>query len=415
MQTDSYWDSQDTSNSSRNRFWIAAFLFVSLLACVAAAVLIPSGLGFLAGYQELQAQNHEAAITHFNRGLGYLAENYPELARSEFEVALRYDSSYEPAQQKLRDLQPKANDTPASPEDRVASTLLDDAKTMVTQKQWDDAIARLEQLRTLNPDYQTVEVNDLRFQAYAGGGQAAVAAGQIELARERFESALAIRNTDAAVLRQRDLAVLYLDGQQAVGYNWKTAIQKFSTLYQQDPNYDDVKKRLFDAYVTYGDLAAKQGSPCLAVQQYDGALALASDASVSQKRSQSMGLCKQAISATATPATVVGAENYIWKISTATDKSCDGNGDVSGFVRDALGRILTDVPMGYYADGINLVATRTNANGQYQFVLGKDPGVFHVVILGPDGRTPSTLAADVQYPGGINAGCHIMVDWQRVQ
>ncbi|MBI5033756.1 MAG: tetratricopeptide repeat protein [Chloroflexi bacterium] len=382
---------------------------------MAAAILIPGGLGLLAGYQELAAQNHEAAITHFNRGLGYLAENYPELARSEFEIALRFDGSYEPAQQKLRELQPQANSTLAPAQDQVSSTLFDEAKTLVTQKQWSDAISRLEQLRTLNPDYRTVEVNDLRFQAYSGGGKAAVAAGQIELARERFESALAIRNTDRDVLRQRDLAVLYLDGQQAVGYNWKLAIQKFSTLYQQDPNYDDVKKRLFEAYIMYGDLAAKQGAPCLAVNQYDGALGLFSDTSASQKRSSSMGLCRQAITATATPPVLVGAENYIWKISTTTDRSCDGNGDVSGFVRDALGRLLSDVPIGYYADGITLVATRTNSNGQYQFVLGKDPGVFHLVILGPDGKTPSTLAADVQYPGGINAGCHIMVDWQRVQ
>jgi tetratricopeptide (TPR) repeat protein len=385
MERDSYWENQEASDSMGNRFWIATFLFVSLLACVAAALLVPGGLGFLAGYQELQAQNHEAAITHFNRGLGYLAENYPELARSEFEIALRFDGSYEPAQEKLRDLQPKVDSTPASPEDQVARTLFDEANSLVKESQWSDAIARLEQLRTLKANYRTTEVNDLLFQAYSNGGKAAVAAGQIELARERFEAALSIKSADREVSRQRDLAVLYLDGQQAVGYNWKLAIQKFSTLYQQDPNYDDVKKRLFDAYINYGDLAAKQGAPCLAVNQYDGALALSNDANVSQKRTSSM------------------------------DRPCDGTGDITGFVRDALGRLMTGVPVGYYADGISMVATKTNANGQYQFVLGKDAGLFHVVILGPDSRTPSTLAADVQYAGGINVGCHIVVDWQRVQ
>ena len=97
-----------------------------------------------------------------------------------------------------------------------------------------------------------------------------------------------------------------------------------------------------------------------------------------------MNLCKQAISATPTPLAAIGNENYIWKISTATDKSCGGTGDISGAVRDALGRLLTGVPVGYYADGIPLVATRTDANGQYRFVLGKDPGHLHVAILGAD-------------------------------
>lgn len=413
MQNDSVWDNPTIPARPRSHFWMIVFLGVSLLACVSAALFIPSGLGFLAGYQELQQQNHESAIVHFNRGLGYLAENYPELARTEFDVALRYDPSYEPAQQKLRELQAAANNTPAAPADNVATTLFNQARDLVTQKQWGDAITRLEQLRTLNANYHTAQVNDLLFQSYANGGKAAVALGQIELARERFDAALTLRNNDPDMLRQRNLAMLYLDGQQAVGYNWQTAIQKFSTLYQQDPNYDDIKKRLFDAYNTYGDLAAKQNSPCLAVKEYDGALAITPDAAIAQKRAQSMAWCKQAISATPTLPAPGGNENYTWKISTAADQPCGGIGDLSGAVRDDLGRLLTGVPVGYYADGVPLVTTRTNANGQYQFVLGADRGRLHAAILGADGK-PLTQA-DVDYPGGNNPGCHILIDWQRVQ
>jgi tetratricopeptide (TPR) repeat protein len=398
-----------------NRFWTSIFLLVSLLACVSGALLLPSVLGLFTGYQELSAQNHEAAIAHFNRGLGYLAENYPELARLEFEIALRFDGGFEPAKQKLRELQPIANDAPGAPqENRVAATLFEEARNLVAQKQWSDAITRLEQLRTLSPIYRTPEVSDLLFQAYVGGGRAGVAATQIELARGRFEAALALRN-DPEVRRQRDLAVLYLDGQQAVGYNWQVAIQKFSALYQQDPSYDDVKKRLFDAHTQYGDLAAKQGAPCLAAREYDGALALTLDAAVTQKRNQVMALCRQAISASPTPLVAAGTDSFVWKIATTNDRPCNGTGEIVGFVRDALGRLLTGVAVGYYADGTSLVTTRTNANGQYQFVLGKDPGLLHVTILAVDGKTPSSLRADVQYPGGNTPGCHIMVDWQRVQ
>jgi tetratricopeptide (TPR) repeat protein len=417
MQRDSNWTTQSIgmlAQTQANRFWVMLFLFLSLLACVLGALVIPVGLGMLAGYQDLQTQNHESAILHFNRGLGYLSENYPELARVEFEIALKYDNTFEPAKQKLAELMPRVSGTPANPDEQIAATLLDEARGLVAQKDWDGAITRLEQLRTLRANYRTAEVADLLYQAYVGGGKAAVSMGQIELARGRFEAALAIRN-DPEIVRQRDLAVLYLDGQQAVGYNWQTAIQKFSALYQQDPNYDDVKKRLFDAYVNYAELAAKQNSPCLAEREYNSALALMNDATVAQKRAQVVAQCRQAISSPPTPVSGANGENYTWKISTGDGAPCTGIGDISGAVRDALGRLLTGVSVGYYADGIPLTTTKTNANGQYQFQLGKDAGIFHVVMLGGDGKTPANLAADVPYPGGANAGCHIVVDWQRGQ
>jgi hypothetical protein len=176
-----------------------------------------------------------------------------------------------------------------------------------------------------------------------------------------------------------------------------------------------VKKRLFDAYVNYAELAAKQNSPCLAEREYNSALALMNDATVAQKRAQVVAQCRQAISSPPTPVSGANGENYTWKISTGDGAPCTGIGDISGAVRDALGRLLTGVSVGYYADGIPLTTTKTNANGQYQFQLGKDAGIFHVVMLGGDGKTPANLAADVPYPGGANAGCHIVVDWQRGQ
>lgn len=403
--------------AQRGTFPIALFLLLSLIACVTGAVVVPGGLGFLAGYQELQVVNHENAILHFQRGLGYLAESYPELAYTEFENALKYDSTYEPAQQKLRELQAKlgGRGTPGpQQEGLVASTLFDEAVDLISQKQWGDAINRLEQLKSLKADYRAAEVSDFLYQAYVENGKEAVVTGQIELARERFDAALAIRGGNAEVQRQRDLAVLYLDGQQAVGYDWPTAIQKFSTLYQQDPNYDEVKKRLVDAYIQYGDLAARQNAWCLAQREYESALALTSDAALTQKRGQAATLCRQVVLATPTLVSA-STESYIWKISKATGLACDGNGDVSGFVRDALGRPIPGVIVAYDVEGLPRVTTRTDAYGQYKFIWGKDAGLFHVVVLGADGKTPAGIAANIQYPGGTSPGCHVIVDWHKVQ
>src|SRR4030066_535832 len=107
MQNDYYFEDQEWSPEPDrvSRSWIVLFLFLSLLACVTLAVLVPGGLGFWAGYTQLQAQNHENAIQHFQRGLGYLAENYPELAYTEFEISVRYDPGFDPAQEKLQEMQ----------------------------------------------------------------------------------------------------------------------------------------------------------------------------------------------------------------------------------------------------------------------------------------------------------------------
>lgn len=420
MENEYYFEQGDELTGERpvSKFWIGLFLILSLLACTILSLLVPGGLGFLAGYSQLQEQNHENAIQHFQRGLGYLAENYPELAYTEFEIAVRYDPAYDPARQKLQEMQGTMAGTGkpgVEEENRVAQALYDEARDLIASKEWNDAINRLEQLRALNANFRVQETNDLLFQAYTASGKEAVAAGQIELARERFDSALTIHGNDAQVQRQRDLAVLYLDGQQAVGYNWQLAIQKFAALYQQEPTYDDVKARLVDAYTQYGDVAMKQNAWCLAAREYDGALAVAKDAPVSDRRNQAMSLCRQVIVATPVPAVTPGTENYIAKISSMTGKPCTGTGDVSGVVRDALNNLIAGVSVAYYADGVNRVTTRTNASGQYQFTWGADPGLMHVIVLSADGKTPAGVAADVPYPGGNKSGCHIVVDWQKVQ
>jgi type II secretory pathway pseudopilin PulG len=432
--------SESYGYSGYARGWILLLLVSALVVCVLGSLLVPAGLGYIAGQRELQVQSHEAAIQHFNRGLSLLADNYPESAMAEFEIALKYDSGFEPAQQKLAGLQPKiVNGTPQSnAEDQVAMTLFTEARNFVLQREWSDAITRLEQLRTLKADYRASDVKSLLYQAYVEGGRDAVRAGQIELARERFDGALLVNTGDPEVTKQRDLAVLYLEGKQAMGFNWQTAIQKFTALDSREPNFYDAKKQLFEAHWQYADIALKQNSPCLAAREYDSALILQQDASVSQKRTQAMNLCKQAIISppTATPVItgtvtittptilptstattpISGVENYAYKLTTATDKSCNnGAGDISGTIRDAQGKPMVNVLVGYYIEANALTIARSNVNGQYLFLLGKEPASINVAMMTADAKTTIPLVAFVSYPGASSSGCHLILDWQKVQ
>ncbi|MBI5301651.1 MAG: hypothetical protein HY868_05910 [Chloroflexi bacterium] len=435
-ETEEWQDDAAIAATSSLRQWINVLLVIALVVCIVSALIVPTALGYIVGHQELRDKSHEAAIEHFNRGLGLLAENYPETAYAEFEIALKYDETFEPARQKLRELQAQSGGPSASStkqENQIAATLFDEATKLIAQKNWSDAITRLEQLRTLKTDYRAAEVKTLTYHAYVEGGKDAVKYGNIEIARERFESALALGNGDPEVVKQRDLAALYLEGKQAVGYNWQTAIQKFAAIYSRDPNYHDTKKQLFDAYVQYGDIAART-SPCLAAREYDSALVLTQDAQVAQKRMNSMNQCKQIIASPPTPTAttlvtgtvttttsvtatlIVPTENFAFKLSIATDKPCTtGAGDIAGVVRDLQGRPLANTLIGYYGEGFAVTTTRTNGNGQYQFVLGKDAGMLNVAVFATDGKTPIALVALVSYPGGNAPGCHVLLDWQRVQ
>jgi hypothetical protein len=142
---------------------------------------------------------------------------------------------------------------------------------------------------------------------------------------------------------------------------------------------------------------------------------LASDLQLPDKRAQQKALCLKAITTPKQTPTPGASENYGWNISTASDKPCAGAGDISGTVRDALGRFVADVNVGYYSNGGNPLVAKTNASGQFQINLSKDASVVKLAILSADGKTPTSAIAEVPYPGGNNAGCHLVIDWQRVQ
>ncbi len=398
------------------RAGIVLILLGTLVMCAVGAVVAPAGLGAFVGYQDLLQQNQENANLHFQRGVGYLAENYPELAYSEFGIALKYDPTNEPARQKYDELSQSfgGKGTRGASESNVAPALYEQAKNFVAKKQWSEAVLRLEQLRTLNKDYRAAEVNDLLYDAYVQAGKESVALAQIELARERFDAALAIKNGDPEIKRQRDLAKLYLEGQQYAGTNWQTAAQKFDALYAQEPNYADVKKRVAEAHSAYGDNAAKTNAWCLALREYDAAVAVSNDAALADKRRQAATNCKQLLTSPPTP-TLAPTDAYTWKILPPGTATCAGAGDLSGAVRDAAGKGITGLTLAYTTDSGARTTTKTNGGGAYQFALGKDAGTLRVFVAAADGKTPASAIVDVNYPGGSNANCHLILDWQKAQ
>lgn len=399
-------------------------LFLCLL--MVAAVLVPLGLGIRDGEQDRAAFLQSSAENHYKRALEFEAENYMELAYTEVQIALRFDPNYAPARAKLLSLQSRLvpSGTPAPV--NVADQLYKQAADAVQKQEWDDAIGQLEELRRSNPDYRMAEVDQMLFQAYVGGGKRAVASGNIELARQRFEYALALQPNDATALQGRDLARFYLAGQQAAGFDWGIAVSNYQKVYEQDPNYYDIKTQLRNALLSNAQMAAKQGAWCIAARDFDRAVQLG--ASTAADAAQAQTNCRNAVltpsptptptatptplggSAAPPPAVIGGPGSYAAQVRRANDGQCS----ITGTVRDAANNPLPNIPVRYYNDfGLDPTPARTDAKGFYSFILGKDSSLFHVVVLQADGRTPASPVIDVDYAGGGQPECHIIVDWTR--
>lgn len=385
---------------------------------IAFAVLVPAAAGVYVGLRERADYLHQQAVEHYQRALAYESENYTELALAELALALKFDSTYQPAQIKLETLQggnnPSATRVPN--DTAIAEQLFKRAQDSAAQKDWGSAIDSLEELRRARAEYRASEVKALLVQAYVNAAKQSVAAGQIEQARVRAEAALILEpaHADAKVLRDR--ATLYLNGARALDFDWQNAALSFQRLYELDPNFYDVKKQLLNALVNYGDLAAKQGAHCLASREYEKAVNLGADGAVASKLSAASASCKQAVTApTATPtlASAIGFFNAAGRRDPTT--ACKGTGSVRGTVRDAQGNPLAGIAIQIYNDsGYRPAPVLSQPDGTYAIVLGKDPGLFHLALQNPDG-TPASAVLDVKYPGGNTSGCHGIVDWTRTE
>jgi tetratricopeptide (TPR) repeat protein len=107
----------------------------------------------------------------------------------------------------------------------------------------------------------------------------------------RFDQALELDPDSPDATGQRHLASLYATG---LGYweaDWPKAIGKLQDVFTIEPNYRDVRQRLHDAHVAYGDYLVQSGAPCDAAAQYQAALEIMSTGEVSKRAEDATAAC----------------------------------------------------------------------------------------------------------------------------
>lgn len=276
-------------------------------------LVIVLGVGALAVYHGLEDQAREKrqlAQEHYAKGLDHMAQGSYELAIAEFEHAIRLDPDLSEAKLKLNEARSLlvVKPTPTTDSYRaLADQLYREARTSYDQHDWEQAIAKLEELRVLDKVYQQQGTDTLLFWSYYYHGLALVNEGRMEEAVHRFDQALELQPNQPDAVGQRHLASIYVSGLRYWEADWEKAIEMFASLFKIEPNYRDVRQRLHDAHVRYGDLLAQEEAWCRARDQYNEALAIAPTQEIANRRDSAAQKCSAEPGETPKPGTPVAA------------------------------------------------------------------------------------------------------------
>ena len=255
------------------------------------------GVGVYQGLQKRAALRQETAWEHYDRGLAQMRHDRYEVAIAEFEMALQLDPSVEEAQARLAEAQWMLQRTPTptpQPEGPITDQLCAQAQSCYENGDWEGALSALEELRTIDPDYEAQRVAALLHDVFYHRGQALAAEGRLEEALRSFDQALIWRPGSEETLKERECLSLYLAGMGFWEADWAQAVDNFARLYMLDASYRDAADRLYQARLACGDVAAGEGDWCLAEAEYAQALELRTDSTLQEKCAEARERCAMA-------------------------------------------------------------------------------------------------------------------------
>ena len=259
----------------RPRLWLwmlgAALAMVSLVICL----LVLGVIGFYDGLKDRAIANRLIAQNHYALGLAHLEEGEYELAIAEFEVAMSHDSDLDGLRQSLLEAKEMAlaQVTPTSETRRDAAALLyRQAVPLYESGDLAQAVAVLQELRSLDADYQRENVDTMLTTAHYQLGVNAVQGNLLDDAVGHFEAVLALSPEDEKAQEQLNLLSLYTVALNHWERDWSAAIQALKGLYALAPDYKDVQARLHNAHTFSAQAYAGEGDWCRAAEEYAAAV-----------------------------------------------------------------------------------------------------------------------------------------------
>ena len=278
-----------------------------VLAIAAVVVLILAGVGVAAVYFGLADRGKvqtELAEEHYDKGNAHLAQGELELAIAEYELVLQLNPKHTGAKAKLAEAREKLQAVPTSTpalQEETKSALMAEIREAYARHDWQGVLDAADRLLALDPEYHRGDVDQLLFEAFYQSGLILVDEGRMEEALRLFDRALALQPDNVQVQHAKNLATLYTEAMGYWGADWAQTTASLQKLYRLAPDYRDVRDRLFEARVQYGDFLAEGNDWCGASEQYAQALDIRAEAVVAAKRQNATTRCTVRVSPTPVP------------------------------------------------------------------------------------------------------------------
>jgi tetratricopeptide (TPR) repeat protein len=270
--------------------WRGRALLFNVLGLIIVLVL-----AILAGYGSgisVRRNNESSTISQqlgeqFQYALVDIEFQRYENAKQRLDFIIARDPSFPGAQEKLTEVlvlmnQPTPSVTPSltpTPDFSGAEQAFTQAQQLIAAQDWLGAIGTLDQIRKLDPTYQTGQVDGMYYFALRNYGYDLITRqGNLEGGIYHFTLAERFGPLDRDSNGLREGARYYLIGASFWELDWYQAVLYFQQVYAGYPGLWDgtmtVSERFYIASMRYGDQLVEQGQYCDAIGQYENAQAL---------------------------------------------------------------------------------------------------------------------------------------------
>lgn len=267
-----------------------AFLFSAL------GLIVILALAILAGYSSgigVRQENQSSVIVQqlgeqYQNALIDIEFGRYAIAKQRLEWIIAHNPTFPGAQDKLTEVlvlsnQPTPTTIPSltpTPDFSGAEQAFATAQQLIAAQDWPGAIGALDQIRKLDPNYQTSQVDGMYYFALRNyGHNLVIQQGNLEGGIYHLTLAERFGPLDRDSDGLRNGARLYLIGASFWELNWREAVNYFDQVYRGWAGLWDgtmtSTERFWMASMRYGDELFAQEQYCDALAQYDNAQAVA--------------------------------------------------------------------------------------------------------------------------------------------
>ena len=165
------------------------------------------------------------------------------------------------------------------------SEIFDQAEMHNLAQEWQQAATGYENLRVLDPNFQSEIVEDRLFTSYVNAARKVLvrqadSLEALKVAESYFRKALVLRPQYPEIKTERELARFYLDAQaNFIKGRWTDVIAGLEVINSKDPDYatGTALQTLYEAYVARGDNRMKNSEYEFALEDFQRAVILAEE------------------------------------------------------------------------------------------------------------------------------------------